>query len=446
MRQKKHGMPLWLICILLFAALVATTVHLIAPRSGSGAVVSAARPDPKATGVLKDASGSAPHGGASEETVGADGASEESSAPESVPPAPQSADEAVPVPEADERAGDEGTSEDGAPDASGSAALTAGSDAEEEAAPGPEVPSGAEDGATEAAHVHHYADGVCVECGAAPVFYTDFLPEEYYSEASHQGEVRLHEYRVTAWANWGEGEYDKCFNVYLPYGYDEQAQYDVLVLIHGGGGDQDSWLNTAYDYGSFQMRGRDIFDHIFEERVCKPCILVCPVMNTPELQGVEPGIFQMRDELREYILPYVAEHYATYAADGSLDSLRAAREHFALAGFSNGALFVFEGGMRYNFDLFGSYAAFSGNYEPWLTASAIRGEGWAELPIHCLFAGAGTDGDWQEEYTRIGFDYLVENDERLTEGKNAFRVDVAGGHEWKLCFTDICNALPLLFP
>ena len=294
-------------------------------------------------------------------------------------------------------------------------------------------------------HIHRYRNGTCTECGASPEFLTGFLPEEYYQEATHQGTVSLHQYKIKAYANHGEGEFDKCFNVYLPYGYDESRPYDVLVLIHGGGGDQDSWLNTVYDYGDIQMCGRVIFDNIFEKGHAKPCIIVTPVTETNQCQGLTAGIYQMRDELREYILPYVAEHYSTYAADGSLESLQAARDHFGLGGLSNGALFVYEGGMRYNFDLFGSYAAFSGNGEPWITVAIIQDEAYANLPIRCYFTGAGTWNDLQENYTSIGYSYFLEKDSRLIDGKNAWHVNVEGEHEWKVWFTDMYNALPLMF-
>ncbi len=294
-------------------------------------------------------------------------------------------------------------------------------------------------------HIHHYVDGVCDSCGKAPEFYTDFLPREFYQETEKAGSVIRHEYTITAYANHGDGEYDRCFNLYIPYDYNENLPYDVLVLVHGGGGNEDSWLNEVYDYGDIQMQGRVIFDNMFANGICNPCIIVCPVTETYYMQGLTAGINQLRDELREYILPWVAENYSTYAKDGSLESLRAARDHFALGGLSNGALFVFEGGMRYNFDLFGSYAAFSGDGEPWITVRIIQTGDYADLPINCLFTGAGLDGDFQDQYTQIGYDYFLENEPRLTDGKNAFHVDVNGGHEWKVWFTDIFNALPLLF-
>ena len=129
----------------------------------------------------------------------------------------------------------------------------------------------------------------------------------------------------------------------------------------------------------------------------------------------------------------------------SEESLRAARSHFGLGGLSNGALFTYEGGMQYNFDLFGSYFAFSGNSEPWKTIAAIQKDEFAKLPVDCLFTGSGSLNDWQQNYTKIGFEYFVEKDDRFVEGENAWRVDVEGGHEWKVWYTCLYNAMQVMF-
>ena len=300
--------------------------------------------------------------------------------------------------------------------------------------PGPDAP-----------HIHSYVSGVCSVCGAKPEFLTDYLPSEFYQSCSHSGTVTKHDYDVTSYVNESVKTIHKSFNVYLPYGYDESRPYNVLILVHGGGGDEESWLNTVYDSGEYHMSGRIILDNMFERGLCEPCIVVTPATESSYTQGLTAGIIQMRDELREYIMPYIAEHYSTYAADSSIESLVKARDHFGLGGVSNGALFTFEGGMRHNFDLFGSYLALSGDGEPWITVGIIQSEEYASLPVNCFFTGAGTMNDWQQNYTEIGFDYFLERDSRFIEGENAWRVDVEGGHEWKVWFTDLYNALPLMF-
>lgn len=298
---------------------------------------------------------------------------------------------------------------------------------------------------TPGVHVHSFDRGVCSVCGAKPEFLTGWLPDEFYQETEHAGTVTAVEYDTKAFAAYDQLTYHKRMNVYLPYGYDESRPYNVLVLIHGQGDNEDDWLVETHESGGHAMCGRVILDNIFEQGLAEPCIVVTPVTETKFVQGLTAGIVQMQDELREAILPYIVEHYSTFAKDGNIASLQAARSHFGLGGLSNGALFTYEGGMRHDFDLFGSYCAFSGNGEPWKTVKAIQSKEFAELPVDCLFTGAGSLNDWQQNYTKIGFEYFVEKDVRFQEGENAWRVDVDGGHEWKVWFTCLYNAMQVMF-
>ena len=313
------------------------------------------------------------------------------------------------------------------------------SEPEPSAEPEPEAP------AEEGIHVHTYRDGVCTGCGQKPVFCTGFLPEEYYIPASNQGSLVRFAYTVTAYADHSNGTYNKELLIYLPYGYDETKPYNVLVLVPAGEGTENDWLNKDYQYGDYVINGKNIVDNMFEKGDCEPCIIVCPQVETPFCQGLTAGIYQMRDELRNNILPYIVDTYSTYASDSSLESLQAARSHFALGGPSNGALFVYEGGMRYNFDLFAGYMALSGNGQPWNTVDIIQLDPYRTLPIQCLFTGAGSTNDWQQNYTQIGYDFFIQNEARLKEGINAWHIDVEGDHEWKVWLTGLYNALPLLF-
>ncbi len=393
--------PVWLLCLLLFALLLALAVFLIS--SSLLPMPPAELPARSGDGVSVIFDGELPDKGASP-LPASDGSVPVTGAPLS-DPAPAATPTPTPAP-----------------------------------TPTP-VPT------PEPVHIHHYVNGRCAQCGQAPVFFTDSLPEELFTRAQHEGSVMLCEYQVPFYGSSEGGLLDKCFNIYLPWGYDENSRYNVLVLIPGADGDQDSWLNSVYSYDEqHDFCGRMLLDRMFELGYAEPCIVAAPVMTTETLRDETAGNYQMRLELREFILPYLAENYATYAESGSLEDIAAARDHFALGGLSNGAIFVFDHGMRYNFDLFGSYMALSGNYSPWDTASAIRNGSYAGLPVRCLFTGAGADGDWQQENTKIGYDFLLENDARLVDGETAFHVDVSGGHEWKVWFTDLCNALPLLFP
>ena len=408
MNNKKRRFPLWLPCLILFFLLVAGTVHFI--RAGV-ASIPADTPDfpPSASPemVLPEA---------------ADVPLEETYSEAALPNESSVEAEIIPV-----DSGNTSSSENMLPN-------------ESDTFPSEVLPLQDEE------HVHHYVNGVCDVCGSKPVFYTSEIPDELLAPAQHRGDVSLHEYKVTNYGNHGFGEIDKCFRVYLPYGYDESQKYPVLILMHGANDDQDSWLLEEHEYKDGRLSGSALLDRMIELGYCKPCIVVSPAFETKVIQGITAAVYQMRDELRSYILPYLVEHYSTYAENSSLESISAARDYFALGGLSDGALFVYEGGMRYNFDLFGNYVAFSGNGEPWKTVSAIQNGDWTALPVQCLFTGAGGDTDIQQHYTEIGYDYFIENDSRFRAEENAWHVDVNGGHTWKTWLTELCNALPLLFP
>ena len=395
--SKSSSAPLWLICILIFVGIVGFFLIRLPSKlkPSENAQVEVTAPEPEVT----------------EEIV-----------PEPTPEAAAPADSSLLIVEGTEEPETE----------SGSAELVLTSEA-----PTPTPTPGV--------HVHSFVKGVCSVCGAKPEFLTDWLPDEFYQETNHAGTVTAVEYDTKAFAAYDQLTYHKRMNVYLPYGYDATKPYNVLVLIHGQGDNEDDWLVDTHESGGHAMCGRVILDNIFEKGLAEPCIVVTPVTETKLVQGLTAGIVQMQDELRETILPYIVEHYSTYAKDGSAAGLLAARSHFGLGGLSNGALFTYEGGMRHDFDLFGSYCAFSGNGEPWKTVSAIQSDEFAALPVDCLFTGAGSLNDWQQNYTKIGFEHFVEKDSRFVEGENAWNVDVNGGHEWKVWFTCLYNAMQVMF-
>ena len=395
--SKSSSAPLWLICILIFVGIVGFFLIRLPSKlkPAENAQVEVTAPEPEVT----------------EEII-----------PEPTPEAAAPADSSLLIVE--------GTEEPETESGSAELVLT------------PEAPTPTP---TPGVHVHSFVKGICSVCGAKPEFLTDWLPDEFYQETNHAGTVTAVEYDTKAFAAYDLLTYHKRMNVYLPYGYDETKPYNVLVLIHGQGDNEDDWLVDTHESGGHAMCGRIILDNIFEKGLAEPCIVVTPVTETKHVQGLTAGIVQMQDELRETILPYIVEHYSTYARDGSVAGLQAARSHFGLGGLSNGALFTYEGGMRHDFDLFGSYCAFSGNGEPWKTVSAIQSDEFASLPVDCLFTGAGSLNDWQQNYTKIGFEHFVEKDSRFVEGENAWNVDVNGGHEWKVWFTCLYNAMQVMF-
>ncbi len=64
--------------------------------------------------------------------------------------------------------------------------------------------------------------------------------------------------------------YDRRMSVYTPYGYEQNPgkKYPVLYLLHGGGGDENEWMNLG--------RAVQIMDNLIAAGKVKPMIVVMP--------------------------------------------------------------------------------------------------------------------------------------------------------------------------
>ena len=76
-------------------------------------------------------------------------------------------------------------------------------------------------------------------------FVTSLPLDPSYAEAcKEQGTVETltytsHSYALEAVTGESNIMLEKSVNVYLPYGYDENQEYDILYLLHGTGGFED---------------------------------------------------------------------------------------------------------------------------------------------------------------------------------------------------------------
>jgi enterochelin esterase family protein len=77
-------------------------------------------------------------------------------------------------------------------------------------------------------------------------------------------------------------EIDRRLSIYLPHGYEESdGNYPVLYLLHGAGGDEESWLAHG--------RAAQIMDNLIAEGKCKPMIVVMPNGNVIQDGGYGHG-------------------------------------------------------------------------------------------------------------------------------------------------------------
>ena len=202
--------------------------------------------------------------------------------------------------------------------------------------------------------------------------------------------------------------------VYLPYGYDEAKQYNILYLMHGTGDDQYYWLRT-YEYN------KTMLDNMIAHGDIEPLIVVTPTFYVEDDfkdTGLDPLTYSFREELRNDLMPAVESKYATYAESIDEAGFAASREHRAFAGLSRGAVTTFHSAFCGSLDYFAWFATFSGSRtDADYFREHIQSEEFAELPIRYLY---GTSGVFDFALPRQEQDVsaLMALEPRLTTGVN----------------------------
>ena len=131
----------------------------------------------------------------------------------------------------------------------------------------------------------------------------------------------------------------KYANVYLPYGYDDAKAYNILYLMHGGGGNPDAWLDCS--------QVKNVLDRGFNEKMAEPFIVVFPtfyslIPSEHRREGIDASwednqVKHFQKEFTEDLIPAVEGRFHTFAEkDTSGENLVKTRLHRAFGGFSMG--------------------------------------------------------------------------------------------------------------
>ncbi|ORX49651.1 alpha/beta-hydrolase [Piromyces finnis] len=140
-------------------------------------------------------------------------------------------------------------------------------------------------------------------------------PYDYQNPCQQAGKIVKESYNGINGGN--------TLNVYLPYGYDSNKQYNIFYLMHGGGENE----NTIF---SNDVKLNNILDHMIMKGELEPLIVVTPTFNKCEART-------FYKEFRESVIPFVEGKYSTYAKSTSPADIKASRMHRAFGGFSMGS-------------------------------------------------------------------------------------------------------------
>ena len=243
-----------------------------------------------------------------------------------------------------------------------------------------------------------------------PVSQEELVYEDYrdmvYFKPTELGEV------VSA-----TGEDGATYLVYLPYGYDENRQYKVLLYLNGADGDPYKMLGTGPSYShrniyfGRQINTKTYLDFLIQEGYCDPLIIVSTKTSTsPEHVGRYLSLIQ-----------YTVDNFSTYAADSSVEALVAARDNFAIAGPSTAAQSICIAIQELP-DIFAYYGLFSGMAQEEATLEAFS----RKQEIKYLVMAAG-ELDYKLDTMRAAYAVFSQLD-NVTDSTLMIVED--GDHDW----------------
>ena len=277
------------------------------------------------------------------------------------------------------------------------------------------------------------------------------IDPSFFEPATEQGTLRRDVgYTTSDYVDGREGTFAKCMQVYFPYGYDENKQYDVLFLLHVRQHDERFWLEQRHEYGGTgAVSVVSLLDNMIERGLCRPMIVVAVNGYLDETASAvhrsEQVYPQFAAEFAADLLPYVATHYATWAEGGEPAQLRAARRHFGLLGASFGAYQTELSVLAPHLELVSWYALTGGGsvtreyLEPYWSQYGTLGE-----PIDLLYL---VEGEYDDLGPVQGSYYGLSNwTEVFTQDENLrFTLIRETGHEWREWLDALYNAAQLFF-
>ncbi len=261
------------------------------------------------------------------------------------------------------------------------------------------------------------------------VIYDAAVPGWVTQTCARGGTVEKFTYTAHDFCNEGQPEYEKAAYVYLPFGYDPEKTYGLMILCHGIGGSEAEWgLPTN---NSMVKR---IMDNLIDSGAVRPFIVVTP--NGRAGKTDDYSSFYLFDrELREDLLPALREKYAVDITN---------RDNCAMAGLSMGGMQTINLGVGRCLDLFSCFGAFSAaptSNPAAVTAGMLNAS--RDLKVRVFYSVCGTDDNVALSSARAAVDGLDGMTEAL-DRENFVVHYVPGGHDFTVWYLGFYN-FALLF-
>ena len=269
------------------------------------------------------------------------------------------------------------------------------------------------------------------------------LPVEYKTYLKEgAGTVKKIQYPSKDYTGDG-AEVIKNALIYLPAGYSDDKQYDLLVLCHGIGGTEKEW-----GFLNLNCEGKLAVDHLIANGEIKPLIIVMPNgrstanFNDTSFNNMA-SFYTFGQEIRNDLLPYIDANYSTY---GSLtpDDLTAARDHRYMAGLSMGGMQTINIGLCECLDLFSAFGAFSAAPTSYTSAQIAESiKQFEDYPIRFFYSICGIEDSIAYASASQAAKNLPAYSGRFTED-NWLWQECPGDHNFDIWYLGLFNFLRIL--
>ena len=239
------------------------------------------------------------------------------------------------------------------------------------------------------------------------------VPEKYDgAEPEQAGTVEEVVYETKAYAT-DERTVTKTVYVYLPYGYSEEREYNILYLMHGTGDDEKYWLKT-------NPYNKTMLDNLIASGDIQPLIVVTPTFYVEDdcAEDLDQLTYFFAKELRNDLMPEIESSYSTYAKSADDVGFSESRDHRAFAGLSRGAVTMYHSVLCQSLNYFSWFGAFSGSRtDAQAFEDTIQAGDFADLPIHYLYVASG-NFDFALPGQVQDYQALLDIEPRLRSGVN----------------------------
>ncbi len=253
--------------------------------------------------------------------------------------------------------------------------------------------------------------------------YEGSIPSRYTRDCERGGTVEKFTYQAHDYYHDG-ALYEKAAFVYLPYGYDPQNTYDLLILCHGIGGSEAEW-----GLPSKPSRVKQIMDNLIDGGEIRPFIVVTPNGRAGKTDDYS-SFYSFDRELRDDLLPSLQKAYAVDITD---------RNRCAMAGLSMGGMQTINLGIGSCLDLFSAFGAFSAAPTSNGAATiAANLNAHPDLPVRVFYNICGTEDSIALVSATSAFQNLDTMTGQLND-RNFFVQLVPGGHDFTVWYLGFYN-------